>query len=735
MMGDVKKIKVKECNNIASGEIDVYANKLNILFGPNGTGKSTIARAISLASQGKSLSELIPYGTRSESASPSIEGVDEQSIAIFDANYVSQYVYQTDTLIKDAFEVLIRSKEYDEAKKNIDDALANIKTTITGRQEIINLQEQIGVLINTIKLTNNNQIAKRGGAKGILEGKGAYFNPPEELSELKPFFEADTVSKWALWRFQGYEQFGKKGCCPYCSTGDTEKTETINKVFADIFDKPSVETAATIIRALEGLKAYLCKDKTAELVSLFGVKKDLKVLEEQLSKLGMEANYLHERLTAIVSFNGSSVVRDNIKDLESKLANMKVDFRAIDAYFVSDLTKDEMGAVNTEIDSLLNEVGVLKREIGKYNKYIQDKIKDRKQDINNFLNLAGFKYAFDVQMDGENNARALLKFKLPDGKLGEALPPKKHLSWGEKHSFALILFMFDAIRSGAKLIILDDPISSFDGNKKYAIMNRLFETKTGKKRDSLYEKTVLMLTHDFEPVIDYIQTSSGKQTPTAVRASYLENIGGHLHSTPIIKGKDLMSSVVLLKELALDENIDIAARMGCLRKFIEHQYKNPREESDAYNIVSSLIHGRKEPTHDSEENDKLTPKQITDGEKYIREFISDFDYVSVRDHCTPQCLIERYSTEKSAYIKMLILRVYTERDKEARNRLRKQNDVLRKYVDETFHIENDYLYSLDVRRFNIVPGSYIADAEKYVADERERFDFSKKPICQNSSRR
>ena len=37
----------------------------------------------------------------------------------------------------------------------------------------------------------------------------------------------------------------------------------------------------------------------------------------------------------------------------------------------------------------------------------------------------------------------------------------------------LILFMFDAIRSDAKLIILDDPISSFDSNKKYAIINRL----------------------------------------------------------------------------------------------------------------------------------------------------------------------------------------------------------------------------------------------------------------------
>lgn len=714
-------IKIQNCNNITSGEITICANKLNILFGRNGTGKSTIARAIHLANQAKLLTELAPYGISGEDAPPQIDGVLTGNISIFDDEYIRQYVYQPDTLIKDTFEVLIRSKEYDEAKKNIDDALLKIKTTITGRQEIIDLQSHIGVLIDTIKFTSNNKIAKRGGAKGVLEGKGAYFKPPEELRELKPFFEEDTVSKWAAWRLQGYEQFGQKGCCPYCSTGDTDKTETINKVFTESFDKASVETAAAIVKALESLKPYLSNDKTSELVSLFGVKEDVKVLETQLTKLRAEANYLHERLTAIVSFNGSSVDRENIADLESKLTDMKVNFRAIDAYFISDLTRTEMETINDEIDNLLERVSVLKGEIGKYNKYIQDKIKDRKQDINEFLSIAGFNYTFDVEVNGENRARALLKFILPDGNPSDVQSPGKHLSWGEKHAFALILFMFDAISRNAELVILDDPISSFDSNKKYAIINRLFKTRD--KNNSLYQRTVLMLTHDFEPVIDYIKVGAGRQDPTAVCATYFENINGQLQCTHIRKNDDLMSSVVLLKELALDESIDIAARIGCLRKFIEHQYKNPMEESEAYNILSSLIHGRNEPTSDLVGMDKLTQEQISDGLKFIKEFIPDFDYTAVLSQCTPQCLMKRYSIERSAYIKMLIIRAYTEQDNDARERLRKHNDVLRKYIDETYHIENDYLYSLDVRRFNIVPDNYIFDAERYVADERAIFDF------------
>ncbi len=375
-------IKIQNCNNITDGELSIGVDKLNILFGRNGTGKSTIARAIDLWSRGNDINELAPYGSVSTDTPPSINGVPSGSIAIFDDSYVSQYVYQTDSLIKDAFEVLVRSKEYDEAKKNIDDALAKIKTTITGREEVIALQQHIGVLIHNIEFTGANKLAKRkGGIKGVLDGKGAYFNPPAELDDLRPFFAEDSVSKWAAWRLQGFTDFGAKGCCPYCSIGDTEKTARINKVFTDSFDKASVEYAAAISKALGALSSYLNMDKANELLSLFGVKESINVLEAQLAKLGAEARYLHDRLTAIVSFNGSSVDRENIADLESKLTDMKVDLRACDSFFTSELTKKEMEVINTEIDNLLQKVGTLKGEIGKYNKHIQDKIKDRKEDI------------------------------------------------------------------------------------------------------------------------------------------------------------------------------------------------------------------------------------------------------------------------------------------------------------------------------------------------------------------
>ncbi len=44
-------IELKNCNNIDFASISLTQNKLNIKLAPNGTGKSTIARAIILGSR------------------------------------------------------------------------------------------------------------------------------------------------------------------------------------------------------------------------------------------------------------------------------------------------------------------------------------------------------------------------------------------------------------------------------------------------------------------------------------------------------------------------------------------------------------------------------------------------------------------------------------------------------------------------------------------------------------
>lgn len=59
-------VEIKYCNNIDNACITLSENKLNIKFAPNGTGKSTISRAIlhSVSRDAAGLNSLLPFKFR-----------------------------------------------------------------------------------------------------------------------------------------------------------------------------------------------------------------------------------------------------------------------------------------------------------------------------------------------------------------------------------------------------------------------------------------------------------------------------------------------------------------------------------------------------------------------------------------------------------------------------------------------------------------------------------------------
>ena len=163
--------------------------------------------------------------------------------------------------------------------------------------------------------------------------------------------------------------------------------------------------------------------------------------------------------------------------------------------------------------------GKLQGEVNQQKKEISKTIEQHSQDINSFLITAGYHYEVSIKPTGNDSYQLVLNYT---GKSESIDNVKNHLSYGERNAFALVLFMYHTLREDVDLIILDDPISSFDNNKKFAIMNMLFR---GSK--SFQGKTALMLTHDFEPVIDVIGTLKHIFTP-APCAHLIANINGEL---------------------------------------------------------------------------------------------------------------------------------------------------------------------------------------------------------------
>lgn len=710
-------LSVSNCNNILAGEISICPEQLNIKYANNGTGKSTIARAIRLTSEKKPLASLTPFahlakGDRSKK--PQVSPMPFERVMVFDTEYLNQYVYQKSDLLKDTFEVLIRNSEYDSHKASVDSTLENIRALVKDKPDVAQLRQVLASLCGLIELTGAGKLDRRkAGVKSLLGGKGALFQAPESLKEFEPFFADIVGGTWVEWKFRGIKEFGDKGLCPYCADPETEPKRRQTELFQSSFDEACVTFTTKLREHLLDMSDYIDDSGLERLLSLLGCGSDKAELEALLIKFAAEVAYLRKKLDALALADGYSIEQSNMGEFEGQFVGMKIDANLIKDFFSTSKTRELIGTINDHIDDLVLMIGKLKGETARFSRFLQQQIQSRKSDIDSFLQTAGFNYAFDVVVAGDNNAHAVLSYCVPEG-LHEVKQVDRHLSWGEKNAFALILFMFDAISKDADLIILDDPISSFDSSKKYAIINRLF--KTGDKNNSLYQRTVLLLTHDFEPVIDYIQVG-GKLSKDSVNAYYLENNGGQLVEHRISKNRDMMSMVVLMKEIAQSDDVPLPVRVGCLRKYIEHVVKNPKEESIAYNILSSLVHCREWPTYDSAGVNKIALNEYQSAMDEIAASIDGFCYESALAEFSAERLLDAFQGETNAFFQLLILRAYTESSADARDRLKRQNDVLRKYIDETYHIENDYLYSLDVRRFNIVPEYYRRLANNFVASE------------------
>ena len=138
-------ITITNCNNITSGTVVIEENHLNIKYAINGTGKSTFARGIEYAAKHDEtgLKSLTPYsniGTTDDALLPRIEGLPEDvCIAVFNEEYVNQYVFMEDELVKNSFEIFVKTPQYDEHTTEINQLISSIRTMFDNSPELESL--------------------------------------------------------------------------------------------------------------------------------------------------------------------------------------------------------------------------------------------------------------------------------------------------------------------------------------------------------------------------------------------------------------------------------------------------------------------------------------------------------------------------------------------------------------------------------------------------------------------
>ncbi len=129
----------------------------------------------------------------------------------------------------------------------------------------------------------------------------------------------------------------------------------------------------------------------------------------------------------------------------------------------------------------------------------------------------------------------------------------------------------------------------------------------------------------------------------------------------------------------------------------------------AYQLVSNALHKRQVPLQFEDGIAReMTPEEINEAETEIRMHVSDFDYSdAIQLILDNAAMIELYQSCENNYEKLHIYRIISEDADHA--------DVILKFINQAFHIENDYIYQLNPAKYQTVPQYVIDECDQYVA--------------------
>lgn len=693
-------IQIHNCNNIKNGTIRIEPNKLNIKYGINGTGKTTIANAIKYSVKEDKLQDLQSYYSTDKA---SIEVSPKfNKILVFNEEFINQVVFVEDEVIENSFEVFLKTPDYEAKKRQLDEHLKILREIVVEDSEIVDLKNKLMTINGKFSRTSTGKLSTAGVLKSLLSKQNLY-NIPTELESYRPFIEnADNNIAWIDWVNKG-EAFDNIDCCPYCSEGLKENHIQKKEIFKKTYKKKDSQNLKEILELVQELKEFISDEKYNDLIKYIKSETPDDVIKMIVGKLTTELDLLISRFDAISDFGRKNIAMANISDIEQQISHMEIPVDIFEI-FRGEKLLNIFSRINEKIVQLKGEVSSLKKEMGELKGLLLATINASQMDINDFLKTAGINYEIEIRAEDETNSKTILKQCFSDEK-SNVENIREHLSWGEKNAFSLILFMYYAHMQNADLIILDDPVSSFDSNKKYAILHRMFKNM-GKQQISLLDKTVLLLTHDFEPITDFIVV--GKMSKDNAVASFVWNENGIVAEQIIDPEDDVCIITEEYANIARKSDINIVSRVAFLRKLCELNGRQG-EWGEAYEILSCLVHAsgiRRKLANDTYVD--MDDTEIESGMSKIKEFIPGFDFEEYKDSTyTISGIKTLYECENNAYLKIQLFRAICEIAGDT-IKLSPFDDGWYKFIDETYHIENDYLHYLDILKFNIVP-NYISN--------------------------
>lgn len=684
------KIEFNNLGIIDHGELDIILNDINVKYGINGSGKSTIAKGLEKTIKGDDLSSLKKYDS---DLLPTIR-MDKpfSSVLVFNQEYVNQHLFHED-IMNNSFEIMINTEEYKLALKRINDLFLELVNSIK-LSDIDNIKSELSefmsiISFNTKETSKGIEYTVRGTSK-FAKGKKMSDLSSLVSENVKPYqslLEANNNFEWSKWFDNGVKLLnGSK--CPFCLS---DLPENFNEICAEIkstFKTTSLKQNIEMKNTMNNIKKYVDEDNKKNIDNI--INKNQTISSDDTMTLLSIYQLCEQELNKLNKLSDLSVIQIKEKYDNGQLIDFLEENKLL-IDFYSHLDKqvfESIKKVNDSIDNLINKTKDINYVTKEFSKKLNLIISSNRQYINDFLKISGIPYEVDILALGDDNYKTVLK---PINV--EKTITKEDLSYGEMNAVSLILFALEASQN-YDLIILDDPVSSFDNNKKFAIMYYLFI----KEKAIFKNKTVILLTHDFNIIIDLLFKDNFKSIKK--NCSFVSNSNGIFKEKRINSNK-VKNTLRQWKKKYENPKLNILLRIVNLRKYLQYTYPS---ETNAFDILSSLEHLYDKPSKKSDDGlIDMDDSEILRGNQIIEEYINDFDYDKILSELKNNDNLRRWYNEATSSIdKLQIIRIFLNL-----NLLEVENQVFLSFITQSYHFENNEMMSLDEKKFNIVPNYII----------------------------
>ena len=137
-----------------------------------------------------------------------------------------------------------------------------------------------------------------------------------------------------------------------------------------------------------------------------------------------------------------------------------------------------------------------------------------------------------------------------------------------------------------------------------------------------------------------------------------------------------------------------------------------------YDMLSSVVHAKEYPDKQVERDTylKFTEEEFEKAQNIIKNYIENFDYDRiVKNYYNKEYILKEFFEESNNYIKSQLFREYLEVSEERKNL---DNNLL-KFIDEIYHIENDYIFTIDLIKFDTIPDYIIEKINDFMEEKAQ----------------